>query len=80
MGTVHAKAGVQPHAEDGGRLSLSAFLSELTLTGSCFCCGLPTELLLGHEGHACLHCPTCGAEVSCGAPEQERVFSVRQAA
>ena len=65
MERVHEAAG-QSYAdpEEQAPFSLSEYLSESVLTGSCFCCGAFTELLVDESGQAFLVCPSCGAEVS----------------
>jgi hypothetical protein len=43
--------------------TLSGFLSASVSDSSCFCCGSPTDLMLGGGGLLCLRCLTCGAEI-----------------
>ena len=64
MERVHEASPSYTGVKEGAPLNLSEYVSELALTGSCFCCGASTELLLDESGRAALLCPTCGAEVS----------------
>jgi hypothetical protein len=43
--------------------SLSGFLSASVSKETCFCCGSPTDLMLGDCGRLFLRCPVCGAEL-----------------
>jgi hypothetical protein len=64
MQTVREPLESNPGQKEGDRPSLWDLVSELPFTGSCFCCGCPTELLLDASGNALVSCPVCGAEVS----------------
>ncbi len=64
METVREPVQSYPTPRESDRLSLWGFVSELPFTGSCFCCGGSTELLLDSSGRALVSCPACGAEVS----------------
>jgi hypothetical protein len=81
METVRIAAEARPNLPEGERLTLSEFLSQVLLTGVCFCCGSSTELRLDGSGQASLACPRCGAEISGEvAPSAERSLLALQAA
>jgi hypothetical protein len=62
METWIESAMLGPLTASGGRLTLSGFLSQSVSTGSCFCCGLPTDLLLDGD-QLVVRCSSCGAEI-----------------
>lgn len=60
QGTVQAL----PNVVDEDTVNLFDYLSHLVLSGSCFCCGSQTDLLIEDGARLLAVCPACGAEIS----------------
>jgi hypothetical protein len=81
METMHETVQSLPEIACEEGLCLFEHLTRLALTGTCFCCGFPTDLLLKESGEVLVLCPKCGAEISGeDIPREAPLLPVLQAA